>query len=148
MRLATINDIKDNCIVSDDNCWNWIGATASGYGRIKHHGKLYSVHRLSFQIHNPNVKIDGLDVCHTCDNPKCCNPQHLFAGTRSDNMKDCSRKRRLASQNGKHVKPKLGPEFISVIKEMKRNGLSKRQIAKQLGWVWASYQRYEKRYSV
>lgn len=143
-----LENIKNRCEVDLNGCWNWIGATASGYGRLKINGIMHSAHRLAFQLKNPSVDTDGKDVCHHCDNRRCCNPEHLFCGTRSENMTDCRNKKRLASQNGKHVKPKHGPEFTCSIREMKSKGLPKRSIAKLLGWGWAMYQRYEKRYGL
>jgi hypothetical protein len=77
-----------------DYCWNWEGGTnGDGYGifRIKEDTRL--AHRISFQIISGSIP-DNINVCHTCDNPKCVNPDHLFTGTQKDNMLDKMRKGR------------------------------------------------------
>lgn len=146
--MDTIEKIKTRCSVDDSGCWNWIGATASGYGRFKRNGVLFSAHREAYLLANPEVDLAGLEVCHTCDNRRCCNPEHLFAGTHSENMLDCSRKGRLSCQNGKHKKAIYGPEFIPIVKSMQLSGLSKRAIAKALGWPWGSFQHFAKRHAI
>lgn len=81
-------------------CWNWTGSTYRfGYGhfRRKLNGKwgMYKTHRYSYEYHN-NVKLDSkMFVCHKCDNPRCVNPDHLFAGTAKDNHEDKKAKGRL-----------------------------------------------------
>lgn len=81
--------------IDSTGCWQWTGALNNkGYGRFKIEGKLVSPHRFSYYVHVGGL-LDGVDVCHRCDNPKCVRPSHLFQGSRSDNMKDCLEKGRI-----------------------------------------------------
>jgi hypothetical protein len=72
------------------DCWIWNGTRRLGYGMInfKRDGvwKSYSAHRLSYEwaYEHPGKNF----VCHTCDNPPCVNPEHLFLGSHTDNMHD------------------------------------------------------------
>ena len=83
-----------------DGCWLWKSTKIpNGYGQM-HFGHKYLrkpmlAHRVSWILHNKTNIPDGLFVCHHCDNPPCVRPDHLFAGTRSDNMLDCSKKGRM-----------------------------------------------------
>lgn len=71
-----------------DECWPYTGSTrANGYGRLRLHGKYELAHRLAYRFSVGEIK-DDLNVCHTCDNPPCCNPNHLFLGTDVDNARD------------------------------------------------------------
>lgn len=80
-----------------DNCWIWTSSkTNSGYGlfsRGLYGTKKVYAHRLSWEIHNGSLP-GKLFVCHKCDNPPCINPEHLFLGTNSDNIRDCFAKGR------------------------------------------------------
>ena len=82
-------------------CWLWTGCTnADGYGRLALGRKrTEKAHRVSWELHNGPIP-DGAEVCHTCDNPGCVNPDHLFLGTHQDNMTDMRRKGRAVGHRG------------------------------------------------
>ncbi len=111
-------------------CWIWLGGkTSKGYGRFKLDGKYLSPHRLMYELYvGPLEK--HLDCCHHCDNPSCVNPEHLFKGTRADNMQDCIAKGRLNSkfpvQKGEQIgNSKLKDSDILVIRELSKTMLRK-----------------------
>jgi hypothetical protein len=83
--------------LGNDECWGWNGSTSTwGYGKISaggRGGKLKDAHRVSWAIHNGPIP-SGLWVLHTCDNPPCTNPRHLFLGTPLDNVRDMRAKGR------------------------------------------------------
>jgi hypothetical protein len=76
-------------------CWTWIGVLNENcYGRITvRHGSTILAHRLSWIIHHGPIP-HGMWVCHTCDNPPCVNPAHLFLGDARSNHDDMVRKGR------------------------------------------------------
>jgi len=95
-------DVRD-----PDECWPWIGGTVKGYGVLRISGSQYYATRIALTLDGRNPC--DLMACHSCDNPPCCNPAHLFAGTNTDNVKDCVLKGRntkmFGASNGTHTKP-------------------------------------------
>lgn len=76
-----------------DACWPWTGCTKpGGYGFIMHKRRARLTHRVAL---SGSLDVQpGMMACHSCDNPICCNPAHLFWGTAQDNSDDCAAKGR------------------------------------------------------
>lgn len=82
------------------DCWPWIGyCTENGYGQFKYAYRNYRAHRIAFWLSYRLQPRDQL-VCHTCDNPYCCNPNHLFLGSPADNSRDIGSKETICSLSG------------------------------------------------
>ena len=106
--------------VTESGCWLWESAIGNqfGHGCLKYggrNGKKLLAHRASYEIHNGEIP-EGMCVLHRCDVPSCVNPDHLFLGTRQDNMDDMAAKNRGAK--GSKVKwAKINEETALKIKE-------------------------------
>ena len=93
-----------NKVIVSEACWEWIGAKqkVNGYGVIRINKKNELAHRLSYTMNLGPIP-EGLWVLHKCDNRGCVNPNHLFLGTRSDNVNDMYKKGRGAKPNLKKL---------------------------------------------
>lgn len=88
--IEYFHGLYEKCI---NGCWEWKGTIGTrGYGKL---GKTKTPHRFSYEIHKGPIT-KGKQVCHTCDNRKCVNPDHLFLGSIGDNMRDKTSKGRQA----------------------------------------------------
>lgn len=83
-----------------NECWPWLlGKTEDGYGHYSILGKQWKAHRVAYAITHGSIP-KGLLICHTCDNPPCCNPAHLVAKTYKWNAEDRDKKGRTANKRG------------------------------------------------
>ena len=95
-----------------DECWNWTGDKypITGYGRFSFTGEMRYAHRLAYSLSNGEIP-PGACILHSCDNPLCCNPKHLRAGTQAENVADRDCKLR-GGHGGRSPKYKVKRDFI------------------------------------
>lgn len=125
-----------------NQCWEWKAfLMKNGYGQINLRNKCFTAHRISFFLENGFFPPH--DTCHSCDNRKCVNPNHLRAGTRSENMQDCLRrgrmvlpaiKRKLSEQQVREIRILSGPNQESASSMARRYGVSKDTIINIRNW--------------
>lgn len=130
-----------------DECWLWTAGTdRRGYGRIRSDlGAMKTVRapRVSYEIHFGCAPPEALFVCHSCDNPRCVNPKHLFLGTPAENMADRDRKGRMAPRQGlNNPAAKVTP---TIVREIRATNGTCRHLADRFGLspgqVWNIKQR-------
>ena len=109
-------------------CLTYTGCKkTSGHGRIWDNGKMAHAHRVAFEHkHGPIPK--GMVVMHLCDNPACCNPDHLTLGTQKDNTHD-------AVLKGRHTNKHALPNLIKRICHLQGSGKTPEQIADETGFA-------------
>lgn len=110
VKVLTLADVDDpisqkrfwDHVATSGYCWEWKGAKAAdGYGLFKLGQRIHRAHRISFvtaYLYLP----ESMFVLHTCDNPGCVNPTHLYAGSIADNNRDTRDRGRFGC--GPHIK--------------------------------------------
>lgn len=127
-----------------DGCWEWKGGKdCAGYGYIhvfraservnKRH--MMKAHVFSWCLKTGKLSTDGF-ICHTCDNPSCVNPEHLYEGTRQDNVDDMVRRKRnytggCRHSGESHYKSNLNQEQVDEIRLLFKNGVRQCDIARK-----------------
>jgi hypothetical protein len=137
-------------------CWHWsLSLNESGYGRVTYRRRSWKAHQLAWVLTFGSRR--GFFVLHKCDNPRCCNPHHLFLGTNKTNMQDSALKGRHPRNAGGYLPSgdqhhsKLRPEVVArgerngaavlnarrvrEIRRLRKNGATLRALATQFGVV-------------
>ena len=144
---------------SEEECWGWEAyKDAKGYGQMRINYKRYGAHRISWLIHNGEIpehdSWHGMCVCHTCDNPGCVNPSHMFLGTQQENVKDMRDKGRgvlpdnrgerqgshkLTEKQVREIREKYTPHVYTQYKLAKEYGVSESTVHYIVNYVtWES----------
>ena len=122
MKLGFTKKDFTDMLKANGDCLEWTGGYyASGYGRTWAYGKDWKTHRLA--LHLEGIDVTGHHVLHSCDNPRCCNPNHLRLGTHQENMRDMVSRGRQSR--------KLTKQDVLDIRAI--SGMSQRAIAKRYG---------------
>ena len=104
-----------NVRLTESGCWEWRnGSRSGGYGEVMIGGKKRGVHRVSYEEFKGKIP-KGKRICHHCDNPRCVNPEHLYAGDAKTNSMD-------VVARGQSLKFKLNREDVENIKKMFQTG--------------------------
>ena len=130
-------------VKTEDECWNWKGyKNEDGYGRTWINDCGYYAHRVIYDLVYPNIitlsapkNTDETGfILHTCDNPSCCNPKHLWVGNCFENIADKVKKGRSADFSGdKGPNCKLSMAQAQEIRQKRKDGISAQELANQYG---------------
>lgn len=114
---------KSYIVNNISGCWEWTKSRDNeGYALLYDKTKRIRAHRYSFELFNGTIKSNHV-VCHTCDNPGCVNPAHLFQGTVHDNVSDMLSKERDKMIGSRNNKAKLNENLARIIYQDKSSSL-------------------------
>lgn len=115
--------------IVDGHCWIWEGSKSTkGYGRMWWMGKLHAAHRMAYEAWHGPIP-EGLHVLHSCDNPSCVNPEHLWVGTNQQNVEDKCFKNRIPRGEAR-ANSKLTEQAV---REIRSSSEGKKALAKRYG---------------
>ena len=108
-------------VLEPDECWEWQAyTTPKGIPKFSFKGLSTGAYRVAYELTYGPIPEDQ-EVCHSCDNKKCCNPKHLWIGTHKQNMEDLTQKGYKVSAKGeRHGRVKLTNEQVMMIRKDNR----------------------------
>jgi hypothetical protein len=136
LTFHTVDSLLERAIPEPNTgCWLWLGGIAggTGYPTVRNGNGNVGAHRLMASLIYGPIPA-GMDACHRCDVRACVNPQHLFLGSRGENLADMRRKGRANDPRGeKHPKAKLTEDDVRAIRAALAAGTSSCVLGQQYG---------------
>jgi hypothetical protein len=120
-----------------NECWPWKGAKHSkekraAYGSFRLNRVTVTAHQIAAFLSKGNPEPSTPCTLHTCDNPPCCNGNHLFYGTQLDNIKDATRKKRMPG-SGRGIQNTNAKLTAHQVREIRSSPLPQRKLARMYG---------------
>ncbi len=119
----------------ENDCWEWVGyKDKNGYGSISINNYPNKTHRYVWEIMYGYIP-EGMCVCHSCDNPPCCNPKHLWLGTVGENTRDMINKGRKVVKYGEenHHHKLLKNDVLKIRRLYSTNKYTQEEIGNMFG---------------
>lgn len=143
----TLEELSSRCLKpqGESGCWFYPDSEKGGKNsRCYHKGKLRYAHRVALEL-KLDEELQPSDIaCHSCDVPRCCNPNHLWKGTQSDNMVDMTAKGRR--RGGHSMRLTLDEEEL--IFDLFHGGFSKKEISRLMTRTEYAVRRALTRYEI
>lgn len=137
--MKTYEEILSRC-TKNGSCIEYKHSlNPAGYGNVRFNGDRRLANRVVYQLTKGEIP-EGLFVCHSCDNPSCINPEHLWLGTHKENMRDRDRKGRVF-HGEKHNFAKLKEKEVKEIRELFKKSKSMASLSKKYGVAIISIER-------
>jgi hypothetical protein len=132
LRAKEATAFDDRLLNTATGCQEWQGARdRRGYGTMRRGKRDRKAHRFAYERAFGPIP-PGMVVCHRCDNPPCCNPEHLFLGTNAQNTADCVSKGRQA-RGAKNANAKVTDHIVRQIRRLCSEGMTQDAVAAMFG---------------
>lgn len=120
-----------------DDCWPWTAGASEGRGRVHFNGRTQYAYRVAVELATGTAIPADQMGCHSCDNPICVNPAHIFIGTARDNSRDAAAKGRLRHTpvvgQAHHNATLSAKQVAQAIAEYRAGGRSQAEVARRYG---------------
>ncbi len=131
--VLKLEELKANCFITPNHCWEGQGARRKNYAAYTHDGKTFGWHRITCWLAHGEPS-EGDNALHSCDNRACINPDHLRWGSQKENVHDAiQRNRRRDCRGERNGRAKINSNVVKAIRAIAGTGPTNTQIAELYG---------------